>query len=31
WIDREGLPYPGHVRAPDHTVRSLVDLAARLG
>jgi 2-haloacid dehalogenase len=31
WVDREGLPYPRHVRTPDHTVRSLVDLAERLG
>jgi 2-haloacid dehalogenase len=31
WINRTGVPYPGHFTAPEHTVTALTDLAGRLG
>ena len=30
WIDRTGVPYPGYVTPPTHTVSSLPGLSARL-
>lgn len=30
YLDRSGVPYPTHLRAPDHTARTLSELATRL-
>ncbi len=30
WVDRVGEPYPGHLAAPDYTVRTVGELAGRL-
>lgn len=31
WINRSGLPYPGHFTPPERTVTALADLAGQLG
>ncbi len=31
WLNRSGVPYPGHFTSPEQTVTALTDLAGRLG